>query len=78
MVRDLTPEREWETALRMSRERFQRFFANAPVGIALIDSIWTSSRRQIGPLANCSGPGRKILSRTLIGFVTTRIGARLR
>ena len=33
----LTPEREWETALRLSRERFQRFFANAPVGIALID-----------------------------------------
>jgi len=39
VVRDLTPEREWETALRLSRERFQRFFANAPVGIALIDRI---------------------------------------
>ncbi|MGE5272053.1 MAG: PAS domain S-box protein, partial [Thiohalocapsa sp.] len=37
VVRDLTPEREWEMALRLSRERFQRFFANAPVGIALID-----------------------------------------
>ena len=37
MVRDLTPEREWEEALRQSRERFQRFFANAPVGIALLD-----------------------------------------
>ena len=37
VVRDLTPEREWEEALRLSRQRFQRFFANAPVGIALID-----------------------------------------
>jgi two-component system cell cycle sensor histidine kinase/response regulator CckA len=37
VVRDLTPEREWEAALRLSRERFQRFFASAPVGIALID-----------------------------------------
>jgi two-component system cell cycle sensor histidine kinase/response regulator CckA len=33
----LTPEREWEEALRQSRLRFQRFFANAPVGIALLD-----------------------------------------
>jgi two-component system cell cycle sensor histidine kinase/response regulator CckA len=37
VVRDLTPEREWEEALRQSRLRFQRFFANAPVGIALLD-----------------------------------------
>jgi len=37
VVRDLTPEREMETALRLSRERFLRFFADAPVGIALID-----------------------------------------
>ncbi len=38
VVRDLSPEREWEAALRLSRERFQRFFDHAPVGIALIDS----------------------------------------
>ena len=37
VVRDLTPERQWESALRRSRERFQRFFADAPVGIALIN-----------------------------------------
>jgi two-component system, cell cycle sensor histidine kinase and response regulator CckA len=37
VVRDLTPERDWQTALRQSRERFERFFANAPVGIALLD-----------------------------------------
>src|SRR5579862_3319008 len=37
VVRDLTPERDWQTALRQSRERFGRFFAQAPVGIALLD-----------------------------------------
>lgn len=36
VVCDLTPERVWRTALR-SAERFRRCFANAPVGIALID-----------------------------------------
>jgi two-component system cell cycle sensor histidine kinase/response regulator CckA len=36
VVCDLTPEREWKTALR-SFERFRRCFANAPVGIALLD-----------------------------------------
>ncbi len=37
VVRDRTPEREWQEALRLSQQRFQRFFANAPVGIALLD-----------------------------------------
>jgi two-component system cell cycle sensor histidine kinase/response regulator CckA len=37
MVRDLAPERDWQQALVQSRERFERFFANAPVGIALLD-----------------------------------------
>ena len=32
VVCDLTPEREWKAALRLAR-RFQRFFANAPVGV---------------------------------------------
>src|SRR5262249_44299162 len=37
VVRDLTPEREWETALRLSRERVIRLFHSAPDGIGLID-----------------------------------------
>jgi two-component system cell cycle sensor histidine kinase/response regulator CckA len=37
VVRDLTPEREWQAALRLSEQRFQRFFEDAPVGIALLD-----------------------------------------
>jgi two-component system cell cycle sensor histidine kinase/response regulator CckA len=38
VVRDLTPERAMEEALRQTRLRFQRIFAHAPVGIALIDN----------------------------------------
>ena len=37
VVRDLTPEREWQAALQLSEQRFQRFFEDAPVGIALLD-----------------------------------------
>jgi two-component system, cell cycle sensor histidine kinase and response regulator CckA len=36
VVCDLTPEREWKAALNAAR-RFERFFANAPVGSALLD-----------------------------------------
>ncbi|WP_029008875.1 PAS domain-containing hybrid sensor histidine kinase/response regulator [Azospirillum halopraeferens] len=46
VVRDLTPEREWEEALRLSEQRFQRFFEDAPVGIALAD--------ESGRLAECN------------------------
>ncbi|MFD1627544.1 hybrid sensor histidine kinase/response regulator [Azospirillum griseum] len=37
VVRDLTPEREWQEALHRSEQRFQRFFEDAPIGIALLD-----------------------------------------
>jgi two-component system cell cycle sensor histidine kinase/response regulator CckA len=37
MVRDLARERDSQQALAQSRERFERFFATAPVGIALLD-----------------------------------------
>jgi two-component system cell cycle sensor histidine kinase/response regulator CckA len=37
VVRDLSPEREWEVALRRSERRFERIFEDAPVGIALLD-----------------------------------------
>src|SRR5262249_3876873 len=36
VVCDMTPEREWKAALRLAR-RFPRFFADAPVGSALLD-----------------------------------------
>ncbi len=37
VIRDLTPEREWKRALKQSEDRFQRFFEEAPLGIALVD-----------------------------------------
>ncbi len=46
VVRDLTPEREWQEALRLSEQRFQRFFEDAPIGIALVD--------EAGKLAECN------------------------
>ncbi|HEX3861791.1 MAG TPA: PAS domain-containing protein [Stellaceae bacterium] len=69
VVRDLTPEREWETALRLSRERFQRFFANAPVGIALIDRFGRleEANRALGDLFGA--PPQDLIGEPLIGFV---------
>ena len=37
VVHDLSRERELEAALRVSEERFHRFFEEAPIGIALVD-----------------------------------------
>jgi two-component system cell cycle sensor histidine kinase/response regulator CckA len=46
VVRDLTPEREWREKLHLSEQRFQSFFEEAPIGIALID--------ETGKLAECN------------------------
>jgi two-component system, cell cycle sensor histidine kinase and response regulator CckA len=69
VVRDLTPEREWETALRLSRERFQRFFANAPVGIALLDRFGRleEANRALGELFGAAQ--QELIGEPLIGFV---------
>ena len=69
VVRDLTPEREWEAALRLSRERFQRFFANAPVGIALIDRFGRleEANRALGELFGARP--QDLIGEPLIGFV---------
>jgi len=69
VVRDLTPEREWEAALRLSRERFQRFFANAPVGIALIDRFGRleEANHALGELF--SARPQDLIGEPLIGFI---------
>jgi two-component system cell cycle sensor histidine kinase/response regulator CckA len=69
VVRDLTPEREWEEALRQSRRRFQRFFANAPVGIALLDRTGRlqEANRALGELFGAST--QDLIGQPLIGFV---------
>jgi len=38
LVRDLTPERDWQEELWLSEQRFQRLFEDSPVGIALVDT----------------------------------------
>ena len=69
VVRDLTPERQWESELRRSRERFQRFFANAPVGIALINRLGglEEANRALGDLFGA--PLQALIGEKLIGFV---------
>ena len=86
VVRDLTPEREWEAALRLSRERFQRFFASAPVGIALIDRFGRleEANAALGELFGT--PQQQLIGQPLIAFVNeddrgdvaTRLAAALR
>jgi two-component system, cell cycle sensor histidine kinase and response regulator CckA len=51
VVCDLTPEREWRAALKSAR-RFERFFANAPVGSALLDrrGHFEEANRALGEL----------------------------
>ncbi len=55
VVCDLTPEREWKASLR-SLERFRRCFANAPVGIALVDhaGCFDDANRAVGELFGTS------------------------
>ena len=70
VVRDLTPEREWEEALRQSRQRFQRFFANAPVGIALLDRSGKleEANRALGDLLGT--PPADLIGKTLVSFLS--------
>jgi two-component system cell cycle sensor histidine kinase/response regulator CckA len=68
VVCDLTPEREWKAALRLAR-RFQRFFANAPVGSALLDRSgrFEEANRALGELFGVAP--RDLIGRELIGLL---------
>jgi len=68
VVCDLTPEREWKAALRSAR-RFQRFFANAPVGSALLDRSgrFEEANRALGELFGIEP--KDLIGRKLIGLV---------
>jgi two-component system, cell cycle sensor histidine kinase and response regulator CckA len=70
VVRDLTPEREWEEALKASRQRFQRFFANAPVGIALLDRQGRlgEANRALGELLGAAPAA--LIGKTLVSFLS--------
>jgi two-component system cell cycle sensor histidine kinase/response regulator CckA len=68
VVCDLTPEREWKAALRLAR-RFQRFFANAPVGSALLDQSgrFEEANRALGELFGMEP--KDLIGRKLIALV---------
>jgi two-component system cell cycle sensor histidine kinase/response regulator CckA len=51
VVRDLSPEREWQHALSASEIRFQRLFAESPIGIVLLDSAFMIAECNHGFLA---------------------------
>jgi two-component system cell cycle sensor histidine kinase/response regulator CckA len=38
IVRDLTPEQTWQEALTFSEQRFERLFAEAPIGVVLLNA----------------------------------------
>jgi two-component system, cell cycle sensor histidine kinase and response regulator CckA len=65
VVRDLTPEREWQSA----RERFQHFFADAPVGIALVDKDgrFAEANRAVGDLIGA--PHQALIGQRLVDFL---------
>ena len=80
VVCDLTVGRDWEAALRSS-ERFRRCFANAPVGIALLDDFgrFEEANRTVGELFGTTPQG--LAGQELIGLLIEedreRISAKL-
>jgi two-component system cell cycle sensor histidine kinase/response regulator CckA len=68
VVCDLTPERVWKAALKSS-ERFRRCFANAPLGIALVDRFgrFVEANRAVSELF--AATPQNLQGRELIGFL---------
>jgi len=69
VVRDLTPEREWVEQLRVSRQRFRRFFANAPVGIALMDREGHIEEANEALYRFIKLPPAEVIGRPFLGFL---------
>ncbi|MDD4617389.1 MAG: ATP-binding protein, partial [Alphaproteobacteria bacterium] len=63
VVRDQSPEREWQQALSVSEHRFQRLFAEAPIGILLVDGKYT--------VMECNHAFHNIIRRSRGGIVGT-------
>ncbi len=86
IVRDLAGERDWQQALTQSRERFERFFAHAPVGIALLDreGNFVEANPMLG--AYLGAEPAAVIGKTLTGFlaeserddIAEKLGAALR
>jgi two-component system cell cycle sensor histidine kinase/response regulator CckA len=76
VVSDWTPQRECGAALK-SAERFRRCFANAPVGIALLDGSgrFEEANRAVGELFGAAPQSLK--GRELIGLLNDEDGDRI-
>jgi two-component system cell cycle sensor histidine kinase/response regulator CckA len=77
VIQDLTPERAWEEALRLSRQHFRRLFENAPVGIALIDGDgrFEQANRALGELLGIASS--ELIGRTLVSLLNAADAAGL-
>ncbi|MDB5478099.1 MAG: hybrid sensor histidine kinase/response regulator [Alphaproteobacteria bacterium] len=69
IIRDLTPERAWKTALKQSEDRFQRFFEEAPLGIALVDSRGKITECNDAFAAMLNKPLHELLGAELLSLV---------
>ncbi len=69
VVRDLTPEREWQEALRLSEQRFQRFFEDAPIGIALVDHEGVLAECNHSFISMIGHPPTELLGRSIAGLL---------
>jgi two-component system cell cycle sensor histidine kinase/response regulator CckA len=65
IVRDQSPEREWQQALSVSEHRFQRLFAEAPIGILLIDKKYV--------ITECNHAFHAIIRRPQGGIIGTSL-----
>ncbi|MHA1536741.1 MAG: PAS domain S-box protein [Alphaproteobacteria bacterium] len=71
VVRDLTPERKMEEALRQSEQKFERLFEDAPVGIALLDLDGRINQCNRGFRRQFSGSSEAdVIGRDLAGLVS--------
>jgi two-component system cell cycle sensor histidine kinase/response regulator CckA len=69
IIRDLTPERAWRTALKQSEDRFQRFFEEAPLGIALLDRAGQLTECNEAFCSMLEKPMHELLGVTLLDLV---------
>jgi two-component system, cell cycle sensor histidine kinase and response regulator CckA len=69
VVHDLGRERALEAALRSSEQRFQRFFEEAPVGIALIDHNGRLEECNAAFRAVIGGDDGDLIGRQLLDFI---------
>lgn len=67
VVHDLTPEREWQTALQESQARFRRFFEESPIGVALV--------AEGGALAECNQAFLRMLGSDAAQIIAQPLGS---